>query len=82
MMFKWIGGSRQLSQGCILLPFNVDRGTGDFRGKFDVYERACPPRERKKFNVWHIIFFRGGGGSSCTLYSRERTLANAKKIFT
>ncbi len=60
MMFKWIGGSRQLSQGCSLLHFNVDRGTGDFRGKFDVYERACPPRERKNFNVWHVIFFGGG----------------------
>ncbi len=41
--------------------FNVDRGTGEIRGKFDVYERACPPRERKKINVWHIIFFWGGG---------------------
>ncbi len=55
-MFKWIGGSRQLSQGCALLP--VVEG---FRGKFDVYERACPPRERRKSNVWHIIFFLGGG---------------------
>ncbi len=62
MMFKWIGGSRQLSQGCALLPFNVDRGTGDFRGEFDVYERACPPRERKKITVWHIISFFWGGG--------------------
>ncbi len=63
-MFEWSGGSRQLSQGCTLQPFNVDRGTGDLRGKFDVYERACLPREGKNLNVWHIIFLRGGGGGA------------------
>ncbi len=61
MMFKWIGGSRQLSQGCSLLQFIVARGTGDFTGKFDVFEMTCPPRERKNFNVWHVIFLGGGG---------------------
>ncbi len=60
-MFKWIGGSRQLSQGCNLLPFNVDRGAGDFRGKFDVYERQCPPREREKILMFGTFFFWGGG---------------------
>ncbi len=69
MMFKWIGGSRQLSQGCTLLPFNVARGTEDFREKFDVYERACPPREREKFLMFGTLFFLGAG-SSCTFYSR------------
>ncbi len=61
MMFKWMGGSRQLSQGCTLLPFNVDRGTGDFRGKFDVYPRACPPSGREKILMSGTLFFFGGG---------------------
>ncbi len=78
MMFKWIGGSRQLSQGCTLLLFNVDRETGDFRGKFDVYQRACSPSERKKFNVWHISW--GGGVSSCTFYSRGIRLITPNKV--
>ncbi len=47
-MFKWIGGSRQISQESALLPSNVDRGRGDFRGKLRVYERACHPRKRKE----------------------------------
>ncbi len=57
MKLKWIGGSRQLSQGCTLLAFNVDRGTGEFSGKFDAYERACPPRERKEIFMFGTLFF-------------------------
>ncbi len=61
-MFKWIGGSRQLSQGCALLLFNLYKGTGDFRWKFDVYERACPPRERKEVLMFGTLYFFLGGG--------------------
>ncbi len=59
MMLKWIGGSRQLR----------DRGTGNFRGKLGVYERACPPWKQKV--IWMLAtFFFGGGQPSYTFYSR------------
>ncbi len=60
-MFKQIGGSRQLSQESTLLPFNVDRGTGDIRGKLGAYERACNLMKRKEIVMFGTFFFGGGG---------------------
>ncbi len=63
MMFKWIGGSRQLSQGCTLLPFKVDWGQGISEGNLTYMKGHVLLGKGKilMFGTLLLFFFWGGG---------------------
>ncbi len=56
-----------------LLHFNVEGGTGDFRGKLGVYNRACPPRKRKGILMLATIFW----GGAVIVYLLQQVVADS-----